>query len=522
MAPKKAVYYFPNWGIYGRAFPPARLPPHVRDVTYAFLDLKPDPAGNYVPTLTDAWADTDKRFTGPEEAVPPADSWNGPPDAYYGCLNQFRKMKLRDPGFRFGLSVGGWTMSAHFSDAVVSPKAREAFADSLVDMVARKFPGIVDTLDFDWEHISPEGKNFGNAGNVVRREDGANFVAFLCLLRQKLAAAGLSSIRLTVAVTAAPEKMSALPVEAMTPLIDEWRLMTYDFASSAWGPCNATHQTNLYPAPHTPYSISGAVDAYLARGVPPANILIGAVLYSRGFAGTAGLGKPSSGVTSRHSWEPGVTDYKALPVAGAAEHFDEQCKAGYCYDPAAKELFSYDTPRSIAEKCKYVWEKDLAGIIFWEASADAYDRPERALSRWAWELLESRDASLDKATRVAAAFAAGKPPILGPAPSWPSNPAPGPAPPAHLPVAAAAQPAAPAPAPAPVPPIPAPAPPGPQIPVAIPPGYGSAQAWSGAGVAYAVGAMVSYGGAVYECINAHRSQEDWMPGAAVSLWKAVG
>ncbi|KAI9010234.1 glycoside hydrolase, partial [Hyaloraphidium curvatum] len=179
-------------------------------------------------------------------------------------------------------------------------------------------------------------------------EDGANFVVFLGLLRNKLTAAGLSAVRLTAAVTAAPEKMSALPVEAMTPLIDEWRLMTYDFASSAWGPCKATHQTNLFPASHTPYSVAGAVDAYVARGVPPGKILIGAALCSRGFANTAGLGQPSSGVTSRHSWEPGVTDYKALPVAGAAEHFDEQCGAGYCYDPGARELFSYDTPRSAA------------------------------------------------------------------------------------------------------------------------------------------------------------------------------
>lgn len=400
----KVHYYYTAWSIYGRAYPPGKVPNHVNSVTYSFLDLKPNAAGLFVPTLSDAWADTDKKFAGAEAlaGAPP----DGPSDPYSGNLGQFRKMKAMKP-LEFSLSIGGWTFSKNFSDAVATPQAREAFVDTLVEMVTKKWPGLVDALDFDWEFISPAGKNYGNAGNVVRAEDGANFVEMLKLLKAKLAAAGAPNVKITVAVTAAPEKMDALPVEAMNPLLDEWRLMTYDFGSSAFGPCKATHHTNLYPSSvgHTPYSISGAVAAYMARGVAPNKIFIGAALYSRGFANTEGLGKAANGVVKNKSWEDGVSDYKALPPAGAVEYWDDECKASYCYDPATKDLNSYDTPRSVAEKAKFIHEKGLGGMFFWEISGDRED--EKSLSRWAFEHLEAPDSSLDKVTKAVVSLASG-------------------------------------------------------------------------------------------------------------------
>ena len=41
--------------------------------------------------------------------------------------------------------------------------------------------------------------------------------------------------------------------------------------------------------------------------------------------------------------------------------------------------------------------------------------------------------------------------------------------------------------------------------------------WS-TGVAYALGDVRSYGGKVYECIQAHSSQVDWHPDAVPALW----
>lgn len=46
-------------------------------------------------------------------------------------------------------------------------------------------------------------------------------------------------------------------------------------------------------------------------------------------------------------------------------------------------------------------------------------------------------------------------------------------------------------------------------------------AWA-AGIAYAVGVRVRYDGALYRCVQAHTSQEDWTPDATPALWARIG
>lgn len=45
--------------------------------------------------------------------------------------------------------------------------------------------------------------------------------------------------------------------------------------------------------------------------------------------------------------------------------------------------------------------------------------------------------------------------------------------------------------------------------------------WSGDGVAYTVGYRVRYGTTLYKVLQAHTSQSDWTPDAAVSLFARV-
>lgn len=45
--------------------------------------------------------------------------------------------------------------------------------------------------------------------------------------------------------------------------------------------------------------------------------------------------------------------------------------------------------------------------------------------------------------------------------------------------------------------------------------------WDGNGKAYAVSDRVQYKEVLYKCVQAHTSQEDWTPDAAISLWVAV-
>ena len=41
------------------------------------------------------------------------------------------------------------------------------------------------------------------------------------------------------------------------------------------------------------------------------------------------------------------------------------------------------------------------------------------------------------------------------------------------------------------------------------------------GKAYAAGDRVQYNGTAYRCLQAHTSQDDWTPAAAVSLWAKI-
>lgn len=186
--------------------------------------------------------------------------------------------------------------------------------------------------------------------------------------------------------------MSALPLPTMIETLETINIMTYDFASSSFGPCVSGHHSNLYSTSYAPQSVDAAVKAYMDRGVPREKIVVGAVLYSRGFANTEGLGCPSSGLVSDKSWEgssclklshthlEGVCDVKTLPRPGAIEYWDDRAKATYSYDPNKKILNSYDSARSVAEKAKYVWDMGLRGIIVWESAGDfAFDDPRSVL-----------------------------------------------------------------------------------------------------------------------------------------------
>jgi hypothetical protein len=47
-------------------------------------------------------------------------------------------------------------------------------------------------------------------------------------------------------------------------------------------------------------------------------------------------------------------------------------------------------------------------------------------------------------------------------------------------------------------------------------------AWSGNSVVYRIGQEVGYNGELYECIQGHTSEPNWMPPAVPALWKDMG
>ena len=74
-----------------------------------------------------------------------------PIGAFKGNLGALSAAKKLFP-FKLGMSIGGWSFSKHFSDAVCSDDRRSIFADGILNLL-RNHSDLFDTVDIDWEFI---------------------------------------------------------------------------------------------------------------------------------------------------------------------------------------------------------------------------------------------------------------------------------------------------------------------------------------------------------------------------------
>ncbi|KAI0808572.1 endochitinase [Xylaria sp. FL0064] len=345
----KNLVYFTNWGIYGRNYQPAQLPvSQLNQVLYAFANFRSD--GTVY--TSDSYADLEKHYDG--------DSWNDVGTNAYGCVKQLYKLKKANRQLKVLLSIGGWTYSPGFPAAASSDATRSTFAKSAVTLVKDwGFDGI--DIDWEWPASDTEANNMVSLLSAIRKELDSYSATY----------AGNYRFLLSVALPAGPVNYQKMKLSAMNAAgVDQFNMLAYDYAGS-WDTTSG-HQANLYPDPanplHTPYSTDAAIKAYIAAGVPANKITMGLPLYGRAFESTSGLGQPYSGVGSG-SWENGIWDYKALPRSGS-EIYDATAGATYSYDPATKELVSYDNVDMVTRKASYIQSKGLGGSMFWEASGD--------------------------------------------------------------------------------------------------------------------------------------------------------
>jgi chitinase len=384
----KIIQYHTSWSNYDRNYQVADLAiDNIDEIAYAFFDLRQNPQGFYVPTTGDSWADTDQRFTGTKKSVQPLDNWNDN-NSVYGNFGQFLKLKKQGKKFALTLSVGGWTWSKNFSLAVRTPQARQAFVNETISLF-KKYD-FFNGINIDWEYISNNGVNYGESGNITHPDDDKNCLELVKLLRSSFNANGMTKHTISVCTVAAPEKIK-FDVKSYVPYVDEFHVMTYDFAG-AWDLSNTTHHTNVYKTEYTPYSVDTAVNEFLKLGIPSRKLFIGVAFYSRGFGGTAGLGKPAGSNSPDKSWENGIVDYKALPVAGSTEFYDEKAGAAYSYDPIRRVFNSYDNVRSVTEKCNYIKKHNLGGVLVWESSGDHPVSNPRSLTKCLYDNLKNGQA----------------------------------------------------------------------------------------------------------------------------------
>jgi len=161
----------------------------------------------------------------------------------------------------------------------------------------------------------------------------------------------------------------------MDQYVDSWNLMAYDYAGS-WS-TDAGDLANVYPSTNnsasTPFNTEQALQYYVNAGIARSKITLGMPLYGRSFADTNGLGTPFNGVGAGMWDQPGVYDYKALPLAGLTEFTDNESIASGSYDESQKYLVSYDIPEIASMKASYIEAQGLGGGMWWETSGDKND-----------------------------------------------------------------------------------------------------------------------------------------------------
>jgi len=278
-------------------------------------------------------------------------------------------LRARNPNLKILVSVGGWTWSGGFSDAVLTKESRARFVESAVDFVRRHD---LDGFDVDWEYPALPGY-----GNVNRPEDKGNFTAVMAELRAALDKEGAARGKkylLTFAAGASSNFLEHTEMDLVQASVDYVNLMTYDFREAEGDPV-AGHHSNLYTNPADPNRMSAdrAVREFLAAGVPAAKLVLGVPFYGHAWAEVqpAGEGLYQPGVRPRERVDTHYASLAALArQPGWVRRWDALAQAPFLWNADKRIWIGYDDPESLRVKARYIREHGLAGAMFWEYNAD--------------------------------------------------------------------------------------------------------------------------------------------------------
>jgi chitinase len=355
----RIVGYLASWGVRSKGTRIADLSgDRLTHVIYAFGVIAPDGAM----ALADPCLDAGECATG--TSLTPG-----------GNFEQLRALKERHPHLRVLVAIGGWTRSGNFSDAALTSESRRRFAESGIALFIRGWPGLFDGFDIDWEFPV-----FGGlAENAARPADRENFTLLLAELRRQLDAEGARDGRryLITAATAAGARLVAnLELDRITPLLDWFNVMTYDYHS---GSSIAHFNAPLHSAANDPtpaYNVDSTVALYLRAGVPTEKIVVGVPFYGRAYAGVHG---PNGGLfhaatAPPREWATGL-DYRQLalrnlPSQGFTRFWHPEARVPWLHNDSLGVFITYDDAESIGLKADYVRARGLGGIMIWEIGGD--------------------------------------------------------------------------------------------------------------------------------------------------------
>ena len=268
-------------------------------------------------------------------------------------------MKKQNKDLKVLLSLGGWGGCAPCSEVFGTEKGREDFVASVKSLT--DYFGS-DGIDLDWEYPTIQGF----PGHRFVPEDKQNFTELLRLLRKKL---GKKSTITFAAGGFQKFIEQSVDWKSVMPLVDYVNLMTYDLVG---GYSTVTgHHTALYSTEKQKESTDNCVSNLLNMGVPSKKMIVGAAFYARTWEGVS---PENNGLYQKGTFKYFI-GYSQFPTrvsenVGYTMYWDDAAQAPYAYNAKDKSFATFDNKKSIAAKTKYIMQRKLGGIMFWQLGHD--------------------------------------------------------------------------------------------------------------------------------------------------------
>jgi len=277
-------------------------------------------------------------------------------------IKKLVSLKKDNPKLKVLLSLGGWGGCEFCSPVFSSEAGRNEFVQSLKQL--NDYFG-TDGIDLDWEYPAIEGY----PGHKYQSADRNNFTALVKAIRSTLgpqheisfAAGGFNDFL-----------RRSIDWKEVMPVVNNVNLMSYDLVN---GFSQTTgHHTPLFSTSSQIESADNAIKYLTSNGVPANKIVIGAAFYARTWErvdninnGLYQAGKFKSFIPYRQF------DKQISRDSGFVFYRDSVASAPYSYNASKRIFATFDDKLSISQKTRYVKDKGLRGIMFWELTLDDYN-----------------------------------------------------------------------------------------------------------------------------------------------------
>jgi chitinase len=366
---EEIVGYFPQWGIYNRRYVPLDLIKSGSIKTLTQLDYAQANIKDNACIVADPQADVNIAYKAEDSIDGIADEPDAP---LRGNFHQLQLLRKRYPGLRILVSIEG--QKSLFEEAA-KPQNRVAFVHSCIARFLEghiapgiEAPQLFDGIDVDWEYPNADNAQdfyalmaeFRRQMNAVRWKSGAT-------------RAGTTQRGFTLSIASPAGRKNITPINwgLVAESVDQIGVMNYDY-QGPWSHDTGFNAPLTSSDPHME-TVATTLDAYIAAGAPPRQLLMGLPFYAYQWHNVpegSNHGLVSHGDAIRGNLNQS-TAVSLMQNEDAKLYRDPVSQSPWIYD--GDNFLTFEDPTSLKAKAAYTRDHKLGGMMIWELSGDTND-----------------------------------------------------------------------------------------------------------------------------------------------------